>query len=88
MLAVHHKQLIDLIAPVFAKRGLLKVFFNIILVLGGERDPHTLGLHADHILIDDPFLDQCIDIYTVGGDQGHKIIIHFKMYRNLVFLHD
>ncbi len=41
-----------------------------------------------YILIDDPFLDQCIDVYTVGGDQGREIIIHFKMYRNLVFLHD
>lgn len=88
MLTVYHKQLIDLATPVSVKRGLLKVILYFLFVLCRESDPHALGLHAYHILIDDPFLDQCIDVYTVGGDQGRKIIIHLKMYRNLVFLHD
>jgi hypothetical protein len=88
MLAVYHKQLIDLTTPVPVKRGLLKIILYIFLVFSCECDPYTLRFHAHNILIDDPFLDQCIDVYTVGGDQGRKIIIHFKMYRDLVFLHD
>jgi hypothetical protein len=88
MQPVHHKELVDLIGPVFEEGGLGQIAFHIFFVLGGERDLHPLRLHGHDIVVDDPLLDQPVDIGPVRGNQRCEFVIHVEPYGHLVFSHD
>jgi len=52
-----------------------------------EGNPAGHALHAYCITVDDAFVNQVIDIRSMRGHQGHKLLIHCEMYNCLKFFH-
>ncbi len=87
MLPVQDKQLINFKCPEDAEGGFLQYFFNFFLTFCIQGNPGTMRFHTHRIMINRPFINQEIDIRTVGRNLFHKCLTHFKLYGNLVFLH-
>lgn len=87
MLAIQHKQLIDLVRPELKKRGFFKNLFNMFFIGGIQRDPGSLCFHADGIMIDNAFVDAIINICPVGWDKIHEIIGDLELYGDLELRH-
>jgi len=52
-----------------------------------EGNPAGHALHTYCIAVDDAFVNQVIDIGSMRGHQGHKLLIHGEMYDCLKFFH-
>jgi len=52
-----------------------------------EGNPAGHALHTYCIAVDDAFVNQVIDIGSMRGHQGHKLLIHGEMYYRLKFFH-
>lgn len=68
VLSVNHKEFINFDGiPVAVDRRLAQTLFYFIFVFSGDRNPKTLAFHRNHVLVNDAFFYQAIDINTVGG---------------------
>ena len=64
----------------------MQVAVHLFFIAGIEDDPAALRFHAYRIIIYHAFFNQAVDINPVWRNQGHKLIIHFKMNGNLEFV--
>ena len=88
MLSVPNKQLINFVLPEFIDRRFDQQFLHFSFVCRIQCDPDALSLHTHNILVNDVLIDQKIDISAVRWYKVGKIVLHLKLYRNLVLLHN
>lgn len=87
MLTIQDKQFVDLYGPEFKERGFLEELFYFFFIFCVQRYPGSLCFHTDGVMINSSFIDKVIDISAVGWHQAHELVVHFKLYGDLVFLH-
>ena len=87
MLSIQDKQLVNFKGPENAKGGFFQYFLHLFLAFCIQGDPGTMRFHTHRIVINGSFINQEIDIGTMGRNLLHKSLTHFKLYGYLVFLH-
>ena len=88
MLAIPNKKLGNTPGPKGTERGFAQQFFHFLSTVGIDGNPHLMSLHTHHVLINNFFIDQVVDISAMRGNQIHKIVPHLKLDRHLVLLHN
>ena len=88
MLSIPNEELIDLVGPEFEDGRFDQQLFYFFFAFRVKGDPDALCFHAHDVLVDDIFIDQEINISAVGRNEVSEIILHLKLYGNLVLLHN
>lgn len=86
MLAVINSKFLNFNFPVLINRRAGEVLLHLGIVFLSYGYPYPLGNHGNYIMIYDPFTDQAVNIYTVGGDERHEILVNIKLNSYLEFL--
>lgn len=86
MLAVINSKFLNFNFPVFINRRAGEVLLHLGIIFLSYGYPYPLGNHGYHVMVDDPFADQAVDIHTMCRDQRHEILVNIKLNSYLEFL--